>query len=312
MLFLLGIVVMTKKSKKKAIKTGTKCTSRSGLITSVHLGFIVDIDGKGFVPHAEDQQSSHKVIYKNRGNSQCRKKNAVGEKSFGLSYHFDIWFHIGKYVAPEHVKKYSLICHACWEVTRTKQFWLSLYKRNVCNFDQLPGKLNPSDIDAGAGIFQRVVRALYHVYPPFTSRKKDFTGTLLKKKCMAVWWVKECPSRNGSVFWSYFFKFFEIAKKRRAKEDNIHWNTEEHNIVLKVKCPSYIHFYQQSLVGLIITSFNECMTSDMRYHQLRMTFHVERKDKMHREGEGDLVVINPVIEYAVIPWWNPRYPYPVN
>ena len=180
------------------------------------------------------------------------------------------------------------------------------------SFDQLPMKLKPADIDAGSGLLPRVVRALYYVYPPLTSIKRDFTTAVINRRCLVFWWEKEYSRKKHCFIWNYLFKFVEVDGKRKANKNGLHVNLEERNIVIRAKCPNYIHLQQKSFIGMVLTSFHACMSSDMRYHKLKLVFHLERRDKKYAKEEGQLLNINPVIEYSIIPWWSPNYPYLVQ
>ena len=229
-----------------------------------------------------------------------------------MNYHFDVWFHIGRFVAPESVRTFSLLCHGCWEVTLTVQFWLSLYHRHVTHFEKLPSRLRPLDIDAGSGLQSRVIRALYYIYPPFTTVKRDFTNHVVNKKCSTFWWVKEFNVKKNCFTWNYFLKFTDINWTKQTFHNCLFANPEKYNMVVKAKCPNYILLEHASCSNMILTSFHDCMSSDMRYHKLKMIFHEERKGKQYAKEHGSLLIINPVIEYSIIPWWEPNYPHSVR
>lgn len=262
------------------------------------------------IPAESSEECNQQLRNQGRKKKQPKKDN-LDRRDDGVIYPFDVWSYIGKFIAPEQVKKFSLICHASWQVTLTTQFWLCLYQKHVRNFDGLPLKLQPFNIDAGCGLLPRVVRALHYVYPPLATRKRELTSLLINRRCLAVWWEKDYSLKKHSFVWTYFLKFVEINGKK-IHQDNLRTNPEERNLIVRAKCPNFVHLYQQSFTGMVITSFNACMSSDMRYHQLKMMFHVERRDIKYKREEGYLLVINPVIEYAVIPWWDPNYPYPVQ
>ena len=226
-----------------------------------------------------------------------------------MSYHFDIWFHIGRFVVPESVRAFSLICRGCWNVTLTTQFWLSLYHRHVTSYEKLPSRLKPLDIDAGSGIRSRVIRALFYVYLPLSTLQRDFASYIINRRCSVFWWEKEFNLKKNCFVWNYLFKFVDVSWKRNISQHNLLENSEKHNLVMKVKCPNYIHLDCKSCSNMIMTSFHDCMSSDMRYHKLKMVFNEERRDKKYIKEQGKLLIISPVIEYSIIPWWNPNYPH---
>ena len=225
-----------------------------------------------------------------------------------LSYPFDLWFHVGRFIAPDQVKTFALICCACWKVTHTSFFWLSLYKRFVRENCVLPFRLQSDNIDSGPGLQSKVVRSLYFVYPPLRELYRSNCTEVTNRKCMLFWWKKEFSSKKGTYIWNYFFKLAEGNSKRSLKEKQLWCNPEKQNIVVKIRSPNFIHF-QKSAIGLILTSFNSCMSTDMRYHQIKTVFHYEGEARRYNKNDGMHMCFNPVIDVNILPWWNPSYPY---
>ena len=225
-----------------------------------------------------------------------------------INYPVDVWFHISRYIKPEQIKLFASICHASWSVTKSSQFWLTLYQKYVKSDCNLPTRLQPWNIDAGPGIQCRVVRALYQTYTPFKLKATailDHSTELPFKKCVNVWWEKEYSAKKGAFVWTYYFKVASIDDKETSVKRVLH-NPERNKIVVKVKCLNYIKL--QPVLGMILTSFNLCMSGDMRYHQVKLTFHHERRDKKYNRNQGMLLVMNPVIDMNILHWWTPNYP----
>eukprot|EP00795_Rhopilema_esculentum_P008779 gene8779-14809_t len=210
-------LLMTKKSKKKAIKTGSRHIDKPGLILSVNLQLnLSDKDNsKGDLDRRKSFYQQKKKVKKNK--HQVPQE----EETERLSYPFDLWFHVGRFIAPDQVKTFALICCACWKVTHTSYFWLSLYKRFVRDTGVLPFRLQSDNIDSGPGLQSKV----------------------------------------------------------------------------------------KSAIGMILTSFNSCMSTDMRYHQIKTIFHYEGTARSYNKNDGMHMCFNPVIDVNILPWWNPSYPY---
>ena len=66
---------------------------------------------------------------------QGRKKKSVravsGSSGGGVVYPIDLWFLVGRYVAPEDVCRFACICRDTHVVTHSARFWLTLYRRSA-------------------------------------------------------------------------------------------------------------------------------------------------------------------------------------
>ena len=61
-------------------------------------------------------------------NRKVKQKKAVKEEG-GIKYPADIWFLIAKYIPPEGLCKFALICRDAYRVLLSVQFWKELNKR---------------------------------------------------------------------------------------------------------------------------------------------------------------------------------------
>jgi hypothetical protein len=61
-------------------------------------------------------------------NRKVKQKKAAKEEG-GIRYPADIWFLIAKYIPPEGLCKFSLICRDAYRVLLSVQFWKELNKR---------------------------------------------------------------------------------------------------------------------------------------------------------------------------------------
>lgn len=89
-------------------------------------------------------------------------------------YCLDIWHHISKFIDPEDVGRFSLICRDTATVTSTREFWNHLFLRHVStssNYQQLPDSLRTEQVlPRRQGLRADVIRALFYVYEPFKKR----------------------------------------------------------------------------------------------------------------------------------------------
>lgn len=61
---------------------------------------------------------------KNKKAPKQEKKSA-----HGTVYPSDVWFHIAKYIAPEDLSRFALICKDAYRVILSVQFWKQLCQR---------------------------------------------------------------------------------------------------------------------------------------------------------------------------------------
>ena len=57
------------------------------------------------------------------------KSSSTSSQDTGVTYSDDVWFLIGRFVDPEDVLRFALICRATHCVTHLVGFWTNLYKR---------------------------------------------------------------------------------------------------------------------------------------------------------------------------------------
>ena len=230
----------------------------------------------------------------------------------GREYPVDVWYHISRYIRPDQVQVFSLICRSAWLIASTSQFWLTLY----CNYVSpskavLPTRLQRDYIDSRPGIKSRVIRALFHTYALFQQRSSpDSSCTILHRKCILFWWEKDYSIKAHSNTWTYYLKVANFDGVKDVRLNTVCFNPENGNSILRVKCPNYV--YLPSVTGMVVTSFTVSMSTDMRYHQLKMVFHHERKYHKYHKNEGLVLVINPVMDTRIVQWWHPSYPNPLE
>ena len=83
--------------------------------------------------HFQHHHHHHRV-----SQPSSRTKDSLKE---GRTYPQDLWFLLGKYIAPESIQTFGLLCRGSWTVLKTFQFWSALYERT---YDQCT-RSNPSE-----------------------------------------------------------------------------------------------------------------------------------------------------------------------
>lgn len=98
----------------------------------------------------------------------------VSDSNFSV----DTWFHISKFINPEDVGSFALICRSTAYITSTSEFWQNLYNRYVVkkikdqNCSEYPPEhLWPDQIfNERKGIRAKVIQSLFYTYNLFVKR----------------------------------------------------------------------------------------------------------------------------------------------
>lgn len=173
-----------------------------------------------------------------------KKKHSKPEEDVqdpGVVYPEIVWYLISQYIKPEDVGRFAGINRATFAITYRESFWRTLYKRYCQNNPKLPERLRLENSYKLYGLRQRVVRALYHTYDVFIKKilrqaaHDSSPRLLIKRKCVNMWYCKECSSH-----WFMFFKFKKPSFSPKIKTNfidelgRIDANPEENNQVLQV------------------------------------------------------------------------------
>jgi len=326
---------MTKKSKKKAIKTGLR--EKDGpRVTTFDLSSNIQKDTTipVNVNHDEEQEdeeiiddSIERIILSKSRKKQLKKQELLEVEEAYLKmnnlrkhYHIDLWFLISSYIRPEDVQAFSCICRSSYLVTHTKKFWLNIYIRFVNGKSNvLPSHLKANAITTNIGLKARVVRSLYFDYEPLKSSVMQITPILEapsnveNRICKTYWWRQVTSSKRNIKIWMFYFKILPYGVKQSnifKQTDLIQFNSEEDASLLRVVSPSYIKLPNPS--GLCLTGVNISVSRDMRHHKLKLIFHEYRHSKRYINSQALNIIIEPVFDVHVLNWWHPDYPHPVD
>lgn len=120
----------------------------------------------------ELESSADKTMSRSKRSKNKKKNNVTGDESSecGLIYPLDVWCLLAKYIRPEHVQKFALICKGARQAVNMRTFWLRLYNRHITQPKKLPERLQPDTIECRPGLRARIIRALFHGYEPFRSQ----------------------------------------------------------------------------------------------------------------------------------------------
>lgn len=236
-------------------------------------------------------------------------------------YPIDLWYLIALYIHPESVKSFTQICKGAYHTTHSKKFWLNLYERYVVEYSTLPSHLKPCEIDVKSGMKARVVRALYHIYPPFSKSVQhtlpisECTHVLENKQCALHWWKQATSCKTNSKIWLFYFKFtsceYSINSKNIFKmNDLLNYNTESKCVLLRIAATSFLRI--RNISGLVLTNLSISVSGDMRHHKVKLCFHEKRGNNIYPKYSDNVIIVDPVLDLQVLNWWDPYYPHPLD
>lgn len=76
-----------------------------------------------------DSESESGEISPTLPKSKKSTKRMNERTCYGTTYPADVWFHIAKYIPPEDLLKFALICKDTYRVLQSVQFWKQLSHR---------------------------------------------------------------------------------------------------------------------------------------------------------------------------------------
>nr|CAI5836901.1 unnamed protein product [Callosobruchus analis] len=285
-----------------------------------------DFDGEFVVEEDEDGN----ITYVLRKVDPRRRRKTVSsseevKEMIGRDYPIDIWFLLSEYIRPEDIGHFASICKTSFEVVCTAKFWFGLYKRYYNSVSTLPEELQPECLVRKYGLRTCVIRALYHMYPPFVNRIKSRGLTveqhpdLLKRRlCDCLWHQKH------KEHWRFYFKMREKRenilnhsyqtdkKKPDLLEilDDVSANTEENCCILQVTCKDFIAI--PPVLGQVLISVSVTLSSGLRYNRLQLDFGSAISAYRKSDSNCTSIILEPVVNYKILDWWHPQYPYRHN
>jgi hypothetical protein len=256
--------------------------------------------------------------------SASRKEKKKRKKSFSgeFVYPLDLWYILSKFIRPEEILRFSLICKGAFEAVSLFAFWLRMYKIYVAEPERLPENLRPNRIDCRPGFRARVVRALFHQYCGLKSRLLTIVGNsscidaLFFYYCSSMWF-RQTKTKKDTKIWMFYFKLSQkpngldtkprrFSKKWFNTVDFVRDNPDEGFTVLAASCLNFISF--RPVLGMVLTEALVGVSQSMKHCRVKLTFHSHRKDKRYRPESGYQVILDPVQDIRVLNWWHPLYP----
>ncbi|XP_027224000.1 transmembrane protein 183 isoform X1 [Penaeus vannamei] len=275
--------------------------------------------------YKEGVNDEHGGAGRRRGKRKYSTKETDSDITEGIDLPLDIWFLISEHIRPEDVGRFGAICYATFYVISTGRFWNTLYKRHHRLISQLPEELTIWNMERLRGLKANVIRALFYMYPPFHARiagEKPLTADptrLLRTQCVLQW-----HSKMGSIY-RYYFKFSkQMQNKKRltsareglpalmTKDSLIHVNDNEGCYIMEAvaSCICAVPM----VMGEYLHHAGLGVSADLRSHRLHLSLapaHLlpstaSAKSRKYQVPYKE-VMLEPVRDVRVYPWWHPQY-----
>ncbi|XP_018412796.1 PREDICTED: transmembrane protein 183-like isoform X2 [Nanorana parkeri] len=261
---------------------------------------ILSEDGQhyGSNDELEDSETQNGI---SREKKSKKYKEITNADRAGGDYPFDIWLVLANYIRPENVVTFALICKKAWTVTCTAVFWMRLYKRYYRTSTYLPVRLLPECMYRLRSLRACVIRSLYHMYEPFSSRvaknpalPESTPSTLLNSNPL--------KQKNHCV----------NGLQPPAEYKEVHYNPDQECCLLQITTLNFI--FIPVVMGMTLTYLTINVSTDMRHHRVRLVFHdcPVLNRKRPRGEQGVQIVLDPVHSVHLLDWWHPKYPFSIK
>lgn len=266
--------------------------------------------------HEKDKSKKVATSSQRQAKKSCSEENQKEEE--GVDYPLDLWFVISEYIDPESVGKFARICKSSYHVTTTGKFWFHLYKSYYRFVPNLPQRLQPQCMVRTHGLRACVIRSLHYSYFALNREvsylRQDEPHSLVRRRCCLMW------HEEGKVRWYFFFKLKQVPNRRDGTVkrkpikyskrndfvemlEDVAVNSEDGCKVLRVTCLKYSML--PPVIGLILQTVSMTLMPGFKDHRLQLGF-----------GTSDVpstltvqIILNYVISYKVLDWWDPGYPH---
>ena len=201
-----------------------------------------------------------------------------------------------------------------------KFYIISFIYRFYRDSKELPVELKRENLECIHGLRARVVKTLFYLYPPLVSRShtsvpfENEPHILIGHRCLLTW------HKRVKNVWTFCFKFRKgdqldrdsnsrrgmMSKEFKAWHQDLFYNPDNYCRILEVTCSNFNSI--PVVMGLILNKVYLNLGSSMRYHKLRLIFdtHLKMTGAKNETGMFE-VVLDPVLEVRVYPWWHPKY-----
>ncbi|CAF2098412.1 unnamed protein product [Rotaria magnacalcarata] len=244
-----------------------------------------------------------------------RNVSAIENTYHGRDYPFDLWYLIAMYIAPEDIGRFALICRKTNQVINTIPFWISLFrKHNKIEARRLTRLLIKEHLFV---VRTFVIKSLYQSYQLFLERFDKTAAIqkephfLLSARCIRIWYSKR-PTLHDS--YNYYFEFcFDTIQQ--SKQDDSYMQAispifQVHNQNMINQNSYILHLISVNFVpigpymGMVLSKLKFNVSSDYRYHKLKMWFDSSRSSSQKSNFNNCVVTIDPVSCLRIYKWYN--------
>lgn len=162
-----------------------------------------------------------------------------------------------------------------------------------------------------------IIKSLHQVYPLFQNRfnrtdviQKD-PHFLRRSRCVRIWYSKGTNTTSQRDAYNYYFEF-RFDHTQPIKQQQIHspilQQTDQYLIdqnccVLHLICSNFVPI--GPYMGMILSQITLNVSSDYRYHKLKMWFDSSRLCLQTSTKYNDsMVIIDPILCLRVYNWYN--------
>ncbi|CAF0947759.1 unnamed protein product [Adineta ricciae] len=259
--------------------------------------------------------NDHSIVERSSIRSK-QKQLVIRENGHGGKiYPLDFWYLIGNYIAPEDVGRFALICQATNQVAHSVPFWINLFR----NYNRSQAKRTSRSIvrEHVSIVRSYVIKSLYQAYPLFQSRlnKSDVIQKdphiLLSARCIRIWYSKMETQRD---LYNYYFEFcFDQTQSSSQVIPSVQALSplfQIDNQFMIDQNSSLLHVISSKLLtigpfmGMILSKIVLNVSTDYRYHQLKMWFDTSKLSVQKTTLSPPMVVIDPVICLRIYKWFD--------
>lgn len=249
-----------------------------------------------------------------------RRRQKIMRDETGEVYPIDLWFQLSRFIFPENVGTFALLCKGTNTVVHSVHFWKNLYLRHYIEDGNIPDDLRLNSLDCIHGLRARTIKMLNFVYPFLVKRNETSVPfenephCLVGQRCLLTW------HKKVKNVWKFYFKFrkgeVDLSSNERQSLKSRHfekwhqdlfYNPDDNSSILEVTCPGYVSL--PVVMGLILNGvvLNVSVAS-MRYHRLKLLMDTSyRMTNAKNQMSMFEVNIDPVLEVRVFPWWHPSF-----
>jgi len=309
----------SKDSPRNNLRTKSKLTRECKTLMDEQDWYEKDLSDFDDPQLSDEEHEVQQQIVRSKQKQRTKQISQIENNSDGKDYPLDLWFIIAMYISPEDIGKFSLICRASNHVVNTVYFWMRLFRKHS---KTEANKISRILVHEHLSIIRtHVIKSLYQVYPLFQDRlnKTDVIQKdphfLRLSRCVRIWYSKGSGTTTQRESYNYYFEFrFDHIQQTKQQQIQIQalspiLQTNNQYIIDKDCC--ILHLICSNFVpigpymGMILSQITLNVSSDYRYHKLKMWFDSSRLCLQTSKKYNDsVVIIDPILCLRVYNWYN--------